>query len=92
MAFSFFKRNKTVALKNQVEFCMTNLSLGAADVYDVLLEREDIEITESGCTSNCEICECHLFAIVNGELIKAENSEKLLQYVVTELEENSVLF
>ena len=60
---------------------MTNLSLGAADVYDVLLEREDIEITESGCTSNCEICECHLFAIVNGELIKAENSEKLLQYV-----------
>ncbi|MER1988730.1 DUF1450 domain-containing protein [Solibacillus isronensis] len=92
MAFSFFKRNKTVALKNQVEFCMTNLSLGAADVYDVLLEREDIEITESGCTSNCEICECHLFAIVNGELIKAENSEKLLQYVETELEENSVLF
>ncbi|MER2111984.1 MAG: DUF1450 domain-containing protein [Solibacillus isronensis] len=92
MAFSFFKRNKTVALKNQVEFCMTNLSLGAADVYDVLLEREDIEITESGCTSNCEICECHLFSIVNGELIKAENSEKLLQYVVTELEENSVLF
>lgn len=92
MAFSFFKRNKTVALKNQVEFCMTNLSLGAADVYDVLLEHEDIEITESGCTSNCEICECHLFAIVNGELIKAENSEKLLQYVETELEENSVLF
>lgn len=92
MAFSFFRRNKTVALKNQVEFCITNLSLGAADVYDVLLEREDIEITESGCTSNCEICECHLFAIVNGELIKAENADKLLQYVENELEENSVQF
>lgn len=92
MAFSFFKRNKSVVLKNQVEFCITNLSLGAADVYDVLLEREDIEITESGCTSNCEICECHLFAIINGELIKAENTDKLLQYVENELEENSVLF
>ncbi|MEK5079811.1 DUF1450 domain-containing protein [Solibacillus sp. FSL W7-1436] len=92
MAFSFFRRNKTVALKNQVEFCITNLSLGAADVYDVLLEREDIEITESGCTSNCEICECHLFAIVNGELIKAENADKLLQNVENELEENSVQF
>ncbi|MEK4079490.1 MULTISPECIES: DUF1450 domain-containing protein [Solibacillus] len=92
MAFSFFRRNKSVALKNQVEFCMTNLSLGAADVYDVLLEREDIELTESGCTSNCEICECHLFAIVNGELIKAEDAETLLQNVVNELKENSVLF
>jgi len=92
MAFSFFKRNKTVALKNQVEFCMTNLSLGAADVYDVLLERDDIDITESGCTSNCEICECNLFAIVNGELIKAENADALLQNVEKELEDNSVHF
>lgn len=92
MAFSFFKRNKAVALKNQVEFCMTNLSLGAADVYDVLAEREDIDITESGCTSNCEICECHLFAIVNGDLIKAENAEQLLKNVEKELEGNSVLF
>ncbi|MEK5184518.1 DUF1450 domain-containing protein [Solibacillus sp. FSL W7-1324] len=92
MAFSFFKRNKTVALKNQVEFCMTNLSLGAADVYDVLLERDDIDISESGCTSNCEICECNLFAIVNGELIKAENADELLQNVEKELEDNSVHF
>ena len=92
MAFSFFKRNKQPALKNQVEFCMTNLSLGAADVYDVLLEREDIELTESGCTSNCEICEGHLFAVVNGELIKAETAEQLLVKVEIELEENSVLF
>ena len=70
---------------------MTNLSLGAADVYDVLLERDDIELTESGCTSNCEICACHLFAIVNGNVIKAENAEALLQNVENELEENSVL-
>ena len=92
MAFSFFKRNKTVALKNQVEFCMTNLSLGAADVYDGLIERNDVEITESGCTSNCEICEANLFAIVNGDIIKAEDAEQLLALVEKELEENSVLF
>lgn len=92
MAFSFFKRNKKQTLKNQVEFCMTNLSLGAADVYDVLIEREDVEIIESGCTSNCEICECHLFAIVNGDIIKAEDAEQLLKNVEKELEENSVVF
>ncbi|MGN7476591.1 DUF1450 domain-containing protein [Solibacillus silvestris] len=92
MAFSFFKRNKNQTLKNQVEFCMTNLSLGAADAYDVLIERDDVDITESGCTSNCEICECHIFAIVNGDLIKAEDADELLQKVEKELEENSVLF
>ncbi|WP_274309592.1 DUF1450 domain-containing protein [Solibacillus daqui] len=89
MAFSFFKRKKD--LKNQVEFCMTNISLGSADVYDVLLERDDVEITESGCTSNCEICECQLFAIVNGELIEEETAEQLLKAVEKELEESSVI-
>lgn len=88
VAFSFFKRKKD--LKNQVEFCMTNISLGAADVYDVLIEREDVEISESGCTSNCEICECQLFAIVNGEIIQEEDAERLLKAVEKELEENSV--
>lgn len=91
MAFSFFKRKKETTLKNQVEFCMTNLSLGAADAYDVLIERDDIEIIESGCTSNCEICECHLFAIVNGELLKAENAEELIKIVEEELAINSVI-
>ncbi|MCH7321099.1 DUF1450 domain-containing protein [Solibacillus sp. MA9] len=89
MAFSFFKRKKD--LKNQVEFCMTNISLGSADVYDILLERNDVEITESGCTSNCEICECQLFAIVNGELIEEETAEQLLKAIEKELEESSVI-
>ena len=92
MAFSFFKRKKGTTLKNQIEFCMTNLSLGAADVYDVLVEREDVDITESGCTSNCEICECHLFAIVNGEILIAEDAEQLVKVVEKELEVNSVVF
>ena len=48
MAFSFLKRKKETALKNQLEFCMTNLSLGSADAYDVLAEREDVDIIESG--------------------------------------------
>ena len=89
VAFSFFKRKKE--LKNQVEFCITNLSLGAADVYDVLIEREDLEIMESGCTSNCEICECQLFAVVNGEIIQSDTAQQLVKAVEKELEENSVV-
>ena len=74
-----------------MEFCITNISLGAADVYDVFMERDDVEITESGCTSNCEICECQLFAIVNGEIIQADTAEQLIKAVEKELEENSVV-
>ncbi|ACA40911.1 MULTISPECIES: hypothetical protein [Lysinibacillus] len=49
MVFSLFKKKKdSQPLKNRVEFCMTNLSLGAADAYDVLLERDDFDIEESG--------------------------------------------
>ncbi|MEK4424598.1 DUF1450 domain-containing protein [Solibacillus sp. FSL K6-1523] len=91
MVFSFFKKKKEgKVLKNQLEFCMTNLSLGAVDAYDVLIERDDVEITETGCTSNCEICECHLFAIVNGEIVLADDADALLRNVQQELEENSV--
>ncbi|MGE7023424.1 DUF1450 domain-containing protein [Solibacillus cecembensis] len=91
MVFSFFKKKKEgTVLKNQVEFCMTNLSLGAADAYDVLIERDDVEIMETGCTSNCEICECHLFAIVNGEIVLGDDADALLKNVQQELEENSV--
>ena len=91
MAFSFLKRKKETTLKNQIEFCMTNLSLGATDVYDVLIEREDVEIIESGCTSNCEICECNLFAIVNGEIMQDEDADESVKLVEEELAVNSVV-
>ncbi|MGE7114196.1 DUF1450 domain-containing protein [Lysinibacillus sp. NPDC047702] len=89
MVFSLFKKKKEPQqLKNRVEFCMTNLSLGAADAYDVLAERSDIEIEESGCTSHCEICEQGIFAIVNGEIKTAEDADALVQAIDEEIKQN----
>ncbi len=91
MVFSLFKKKKEAQpqpFKNRVEFCITNLSLGAADAYDVLIERDDIDIEESGCTSHCEICEQGIFAIVNGEIITAEDAETLVQAIDDELKQN----
>ena len=89
MVFSLFKKKKdSQPLKNRVEFCITNLSLGAADAYDVLLEREDIEMEESGCTSHCEICEQGIFAIVNGEIVTADDAEALAQAIDEEIKQN----
>ncbi|AVK84648.1 hypothetical protein C3943_14255 [Lysinibacillus sp. B2A1] len=89
MVFSIFKKKKEPQhLKNRVEFCITNLSLGAADAYDVLAERSNIEIEESGCTSHCEICEQGIFAIVNGEIITAEDADALVQAIDEEIKQN----
>ncbi|HBT73174.1 MAG TPA: DUF1450 domain-containing protein [Lysinibacillus sp.] len=89
MVFSLFKKKKEQQqLKNRVEFCITNLSLGAADAYDELVERDDIEIEESGCTSHCEICEQSIFALVNGEVVTAEDAETLVQAIDEELKQN----
>lgn len=89
MVFSLFKKRKEPQqLKNRVEFCITNLALGAADAYDVLVERDDIEIEESGCTSHCEICEQGIFAIVNGEVVTADDAETLVQAIDEELKQN----
>lgn len=89
MVFSLFKKKKeTQQLKNWVEFCITNLSLGAADAYDVLVERSDIEIEESGCTSHCEICKQGIFAIVNGEVVTADDAETLVKAIDEEIIQN----
>lgn len=78
-------------MKNRVEFCITNLSLGAADAYDVLIERNDIEVEELGCTSHCEVCEQGLFAIVNGEVVTADDAQALVQAIEEELTQNPLL-
>jgi len=89
MVFSLFKKNKkSQQMLNRVEFCMTNLSLGAADAYDELVERTDIEIEELGCTSHCEICEQGLYAIVNGEIITAPDATSLVQAIDEEIKQN----
>ncbi|MEQ6357061.1 DUF1450 domain-containing protein [Lysinibacillus sp. M3] len=89
MVFSLFKKKKEPQqLKNRVEFCITNLSLGAADAYDVLVERSDIEIEVSGCTSHCEICEQGIFAIVNGEVVTAGDAEMLVKAIDEEIIQN----
>ncbi|KOP78732.1 hypothetical protein AMS59_11295 [Lysinibacillus sp. FJAT-14745] len=69
---------------------MTNLSLGAADAYDVLIEKSNIEIEESGCTSHCEICEQGIFAIVNGEVVTADDAETLVKAIDEEIKQNPI--
>ncbi|WP_245622786.1 DUF1450 domain-containing protein [Lysinibacillus contaminans] len=86
MVFSFLKKtSQEQVIMNDDGFlqpvmvCVSNMSLHGENIYDELLNREDIELIEEGCTSNCRICDRSLFVIVNGKLIKARNEDSLLE-------------
>lgn len=88
MAFSFFKKKEKAPMKCQIEFCVSNMAQGSSDAYDEMLNRTDVEVEELGCTSNCELCVEQLFAVVNGEVITAEDAESLVASIDEEIKNN----
>ena len=90
MAFGFFKKKETAPLKCQIEFCVSNMAQGSSDAYDELQNRTDIEVEEYGCTSNYELCVEHLFAIVDGEVVIAQDSKSLLTSIEEEINNSRI--
>ena len=75
----FFNKSKPV-LKNQIELCVSNRIYDSEEI-DSLLARDDVTITEVGCNSQCEVCDYHYYAIVNGEVISAESASQLIERI-----------
>lgn len=84
-----FSKNKD-PLKNRVEFCVSNRAYCDPEIYDVLEERENLIVEDTGCNSYCEICDYHFYALVNGEPIFGDSAKELLEKVEEELKVNSV--
>ncbi|MEO4053206.1 DUF1450 domain-containing protein [Solibacillus sp. CAU 1738] len=83
MVFSFFKkgaREKQV-LVNQVDICISNIAQHGDDLYDAFENRDDVQLNEFGCTSNCEVCDCHAIAVVNGDIVKADDQQQLIELI-----------
>ncbi|MED3661225.1 DUF1450 domain-containing protein [Ureibacillus sp. FSL K6-8385] len=81
---------KSGPLKNRVVFCVSNPAFADPEVYDVLEQREDVTVEETGCNSYCEICERHYYALVNGEPVAADSAKELLEKIEEELELNPI--
>lgn len=81
---------KSEPMKNKIEFCVSNRSYCDPEVYDVLEEREDVLVEDTGCNSFCEICDYHYYALVNGEPISADSAKELLENIEEELKVNSI--
>lgn len=71
-----------------VEFCISNLAMGAQETYDILDQDPNIDVLEYGCLSYCAQCSQSLYAIVNGEMVEANTPEELTKKVYEYIEEN----
>ena len=81
---NLFKKTNT-PFKHHVEICISNSAYGDPDVFDLLLEQDNIVVEEVGCNSYCEICACNPYALINNEKIiaqtEAELYEKIMNYI-----------
>ncbi|WAA11888.1 YuzB family protein [Fervidibacillus halotolerans] len=75
-------------LNDMVEFCISNLARGSYKALEQLEQDPDLDIIEYDCLSHCTLCERSLFALVNGEVVKGENAEELVENIYKHLEEN----
>lgn len=64
-------------LKPIIEFCASNLHHGTASLLKKLQEDPELDVIEYGCLGNCGECYLAPFALVNGEIVAAEDAEQL---------------
>lgn len=75
-------------LKPIVEFCISNLANGSQRALEQLEKDPNLDIIEYGCLGYCGKCANTLFAMVNGDIVTAEDVEQLVERVYAYIEEN----
>lgn len=75
-------------LNDIVEFCISNLARGSYEALEKLEQDPNLDIIEYSCLSHCTLCERSLYALVNGEVVKGETAEELVENIYKHLEEN----
>lgn len=69
--------------KLTVEFCEKNLDRFLTEEnfsnYNTFFNQKNVTYKEYQCQSKCKECRLSPYAIVNGEFVKAENSDELLE-------------
>lgn len=75
-------------IKPVIEFCSSNLASGSQKALEILEKDSDLDVIEYGCLGYCGKCFETLFALVNGEVITADESDELVESIYQYLEEN----
>lgn len=56
-----------------VEFCVSNLAQGSQEAKEILEKDPNLDVVEYGCLSYCGQCMQTMYALVNGEMVTANN-------------------
>lgn len=75
-----------------IEFCINNLTPEVLEVKKKLEQDPFLDVIEYNCLGHCGICATQPYALVNGELVRAESGEELLQKIYKKIEEMEIRF
>ncbi|BCU51864.1 uncharacterized protein YuzB (UPF0349 family) [Staphylococcus auricularis] len=70
-----------------VEFCISNMAKGGDYVYNELDKDPNVDVLEYGCLQCCGLCSSSLYALVNGDFVKGDTPEELLQNIYDHIKE-----
>lgn len=75
-------------MKPLIEFCVSNVASGSYQAMQQLEKDPNLDVMEYDCLRYCGICSSNLFALVNGEVVKANSTEQLIENIYKHLDEN----
>lgn len=65
-----------------IEFCVNNMHKGTDQVMKKLEKNPEYDVIEYGCLGNCGQCYVQPFALVNGEIISANDADALYEAIL----------
>jgi uncharacterized protein YuzB (UPF0349 family) len=74
-----------------VEFCVSNLAQGSQEAKEILEKDPNLDVVEYGCLSYCGQCMQTMYALVNGEMVTANNPAELVENIYKFIDENELI-
>ncbi|WP_172196411.1 DUF1450 domain-containing protein [Saccharibacillus qingshengii] len=64
----------------KIKFCEKNIDRFSKQAYKELKSKyDDVKVKKDGCLKECRLCRTEPFAIVKGEIVRAETPKKLVK-------------
>ncbi|QDH23564.1 DUF1450 domain-containing protein [Saccharibacillus brassicae] len=64
----------------KIKFCEKNIDRFSKPAYKELKSKyDDVKVKKDGCLKECRLCRTEPFAIVKGEIVRAETPKKLVK-------------
>nr|MDH3153371.1 YuzB family protein [Bacillus licheniformis]MDH3161593.1 YuzB family protein [Bacillus licheniformis] len=74
-----------------VEFCVSNLAQGSQEAKEILEKDPNLDVVEYGRLSYCGQCMQTMYALVNGEMVTANNPAELVENIYKFIDENELI-